>query len=43
MDQSLKEQSEKSIIRILNSSAEKMLRSFCGSSIKRTGGFGNYY
>ncbi|OCA06453.1 WBM0748 family T4SS-associated protein [Wolbachia endosymbiont of Trichogramma pretiosum] len=36
MDQSLKEQSEKSIIRILNSSAEKQLRSFCGSSIQRT-------
>ncbi|BET30273.1 MAG: hypothetical protein ABS251_00135 [Wolbachia endosymbiont of Ephestia elutella] len=36
MDQSLKEQSEKSIIRILNSSAEEMLRSFCGSSIQRT-------
>jgi hypothetical protein len=30
MDQSLKEQSEKSIIQILNSSAEKMLQSFCG-------------
>lgn len=36
MDQSLKEQSEKSIIQILNSSAEEMLRSFCGSSIQRT-------
>ncbi|WP_225537063.1 hypothetical protein [Wolbachia endosymbiont of Mansonella ozzardi] len=30
MDQSLKEQIEKLIIQILNSSAEKMLRSFCG-------------
>lgn len=30
MDQSLKEQSEKSIIQILNSSAEEMLKSFCG-------------
>lgn len=30
MDQSLKEQSEKSIIQTLNSSAEEMLRSFCG-------------
>ncbi|WP_395463447.1 hypothetical protein [Wolbachia endosymbiont of Cantharis cryptica] len=29
MDQSLKEQSEKSIIQILNSSAEEMLQSFC--------------
>ncbi|WP_264686794.1 WBM0748 family T4SS-associated protein [Wolbachia endosymbiont (group B) of Rhopobota naevana] len=36
MDQSLKEQSEESIIQILNSSAEEMLRSFCGSSIQRT-------
>ncbi|UIP92361.1 hypothetical protein JSQ73_004100 [Wolbachia endosymbiont of Anopheles demeilloni] len=36
MDQSLKEQSEKSITQILNSSAEEMLRSFCGSSIQRT-------
>ncbi|MFP3023504.1 MAG: hypothetical protein ACEY3K_11640 [Wolbachia sp.] len=36
MNQSLKEQSEKSIIQILNSSAEEMLRSFCGSSIQRT-------
>ncbi|WP_265024859.1 MULTISPECIES: hypothetical protein [unclassified Wolbachia] len=36
MDQSLKEQSKKSIIQILNSSAEEMLRSFCGSSIQRT-------
>lgn len=36
MDQSLKEQSEKSIIQILNSSAEEMLRSFYGSSIQRT-------
>ncbi|WCR58940.1 MAG: hypothetical protein PG978_000354 [Wolbachia endosymbiont of Ctenocephalides felis wCfeF] len=30
MDQSLKEQSEKPIIQILNSSAEEMLQSFCG-------------
>ncbi|GFY80041.1 uncharacterized protein TNIN_56911 [Trichonephila inaurata madagascariensis] len=30
MDQSLKEQSEKSIVQILDSSAEEMLRSFCG-------------
>ncbi|WCR57612.1 hypothetical protein [Wolbachia endosymbiont of Ctenocephalides felis wCfeJ] len=30
MDQSLKEQSEKSIVQILNSSAEEMLRSFYG-------------
>ncbi|MDX5526533.1 MAG: hypothetical protein O7167_01410 [Wolbachia endosymbiont of Andrena nigroaenea] len=30
MDQSLREQSEKSIVQILNSSAEEMLRSFCG-------------
>ena len=30
MDQSLKEQSEKSIIQTLNSSTEEMLRSFCG-------------
>ncbi len=36
MDQSLKEQSEKSVIQILNSSAEEMLRSFCGNSIQRT-------
>lgn len=36
MDQSLKEQNEKSIIQIINSSAEEMLRSFCGSSIQRT-------
>ncbi|NSM56695.1 hypothetical protein HET73_04550 [Wolbachia endosymbiont of Atemnus politus] len=30
MDQSLREQSEKSIVQILNSSAEEMLRSSCG-------------
>ncbi|WP_374698491.1 hypothetical protein [Wolbachia endosymbiont (group B) of Limnophora tigrina] len=32
MDQSLKEQSEKSIVQILDSSAEEMLRSFCDST-----------
>ncbi|MCA7010545.1 WBM0748 family T4SS-associated protein [Wolbachia endosymbiont of Tribolium confusum] len=36
MNKSLTEQSEKSIIQILNSSAEEMLKSFCGSSIQRT-------
>ncbi|MDM8335458.1 WBM0748 family T4SS-associated protein [Wolbachia pipientis] len=30
VDQLLKEQSEKSIVQILNSSAEEMLKSFCG-------------
>ncbi|OAM00179.1 hypothetical protein MWH06_06930 [Wolbachia pipientis] len=33
MDQSLREQSEKSIVQILDSSAEKMLQSFCDSTI----------
>lgn len=36
MNKSLTEQSEKSIIQILNLSAEEMLKSFCGSSIQRT-------
>ena len=34
MDQSLREQSEKSIVQILNSSAEEMLRSFCDSPVQ---------
>ncbi|WP_265043507.1 hypothetical protein [Wolbachia endosymbiont (group A) of Scambus nigricans] len=34
MDQSLKEQSEKSIVQILDSSAEEMLRSFCDSPLQ---------
>ncbi|WP_265026023.1 hypothetical protein ACJZL1_06630 [Wolbachia endosymbiont of Rhagoletis indifferens] len=34
MDQSLKEQSEKSIVQILDSSAEEMLRSFCDSPVQ---------
>ncbi|MDX5495805.1 MAG: hypothetical protein O7198_03950 [Wolbachia endosymbiont of Nomada marshamella] len=33
MDQSLREQSEKSIVQILNLSAEEMLQSFCDSTI----------
>ncbi|WP_264705853.1 WBM0748 family T4SS-associated protein [Wolbachia endosymbiont (group A) of Ancistrocerus nigricornis] len=34
VDQSLKEQSEKSIVQILDSSAEEMLRSFCDSPVQ---------
>ncbi len=34
MDQSLKEQSEKSIVQILDSSAEEMLRRFCDSPVQ---------
>ncbi len=36
MDQSLREQSEKSIVQILNSSAEEMLRSFCDSPLQES-------
>lgn len=34
MDRSLREQSEKSIVQILDSSAEEMLRSFCDSPVQ---------